>query len=312
MKKLLNLFLAIGISSFSFCQTTVIPDPNFEQALIDLGYDTAPLDGSVPTANINAVTLLNVQAKNISDLTGIEDFDALEHLNCAGNQLTSLNISNNSVLTYLGCYGNQLTSLDVSNNPALVFLSCGGNQLTSLNLNNNAALNELYCYGNQLTSLDLSNNPSLAWIVCYTNQLTSLDVRNGNNTNILAFDNFNSLNNPNLTCIYVDDIEYSSQNWLNVDQSSNFVENEAECEALAAEDNLLDIALILYPSPTDSYLFVRGAASQFSATVYNMLGKPVLFTNNTDKIDVSGLADGVYVIRISDGVNETQRKFVKN
>lgn len=312
MKKLLNLFLAIGISSFSFCQTTVIPDPNFEQALIDLGYDTAPLDGSVPTANINAVTLLNVQAKNISDLTGIEDFDALEHLNCAGNQLTSLNISNNSVLTYLGCYGNQLTSLDVSNNPALVFLSCGGNQLTSLNLNNNGALNELYCYGNQLTSLDLSNNPSLAWIVCYTNQLTSLDVRNGNNTNILAFDNFNSLNNPNLTCIYVDDIEYSSQNWLNVDQSSNFVENEVECEALAAEDNLLDIALILYPSPTDSYLFVRGAASQFSATVYNMLGKPVLFTNNTDKIDVSGLADGVYVIRISDGVNETQRKFVKN
>jgi len=312
MKKLLNLFLAIGISSFSFGQTTVIPDPNFEQALIDLGYDTAPLDGSVPTANINTVTLLNVQAKNISDLTGIEDFDALEHLNCAGNQLTSLNISNNSVLTYLGCYGNQLTSLDVSNNPALVFLSCGGNQLTSLNLNNNGALNELYCYGNQLTSLDLSNNPSLAWIVCYTNQLTSLDVRNGNNTNILGFDNFNSLNNPNLTCIYVDDIEYSSQNWLNVDQSSNFVENEAECEALAAEDNLLDIALILYPSPTDSYLFVRGAASQLVATVYNMLGKTVLFTNNTDKIDVSGLSDGVYVIKISDGVNETQRKFLKN
>ena len=58
MKKLLNLFLAIGISSFSFCQTTVIPDPNFEQALIDLGHDTAPLDGSVPTANINGPTVV--------------------------------------------------------------------------------------------------------------------------------------------------------------------------------------------------------------------------------------------------------------
>ena len=312
MKKLLYLFLAVGFSSVSFGQTTLIPDPNFEQALIDLGYDTPPIDGSVPTANVNAVTLLNVQAKNISDLTGIDAFDALEMLNCAGNQLTSLDISNNSALTELGCYANQLTSLDVSNNPSLAFLSCGGNQLTSLDLSNNSALTELYCYGNQLTSLDVSNNPSLSWLWCYTNQLISLDVRNGNNTNILGVGHFNSLNNPNLTCIYVDNTEYSSQNWINIDPNSTFVENEAECEALAVADNSLDVDLILYPSPTDNYLFIQGTTSHLSATVYNMLGKQVLFAENTEKIDMSGLSDGVYIIKISDGVNETQRKFIKN
>ena len=121
-----------------------------------------------------------------------------------------------------------------------------------------------------------------------------------------------SFDNPNLTCIYVDNAEYSSQNWTDIDPNQTFVENEAECEALAVADNSLDADLILYPSPTDNYLFIQGTTSQLSATVYNMLGKQVLNTQNTDKIDVSGLSDGVYIIKISDGVNETQRKFIKN
>ncbi len=32
-----------------------IPDANFEQALIDLGYDTGTPDGSVPSANISSI-----------------------------------------------------------------------------------------------------------------------------------------------------------------------------------------------------------------------------------------------------------------
>ena len=77
-------------------KTTEIPDPNFEQALIDLGFDTAPINGSVPTANISGITFLDVQNKNISDLTGIEDFTALTQLYCDQNQLTSLDVSANT------------------------------------------------------------------------------------------------------------------------------------------------------------------------------------------------------------------------
>ena len=40
---------------------------------------------------------------------------------------------------------NQLTSLDVSNNTALTYLDCGNNQLTSLDVSNNTALEYLYC-----------------------------------------------------------------------------------------------------------------------------------------------------------------------
>ncbi len=68
---------------------TFVPDDNFEQALIDLGYDDV-LNDSVLTANISGVTSLNVNDKSISDLTGIEGFTALTDLDCNTNQLTSL------------------------------------------------------------------------------------------------------------------------------------------------------------------------------------------------------------------------------
>ena len=99
MKKLLVLFF-LGFTLVGSSQTTLIPDPNFEQALIDLGYDTAPIYGSVPTANISNVTSLNL-VNNITDLTGIEDFAALTYLDFRDNQLTSLDVTNNTTLVTL-------------------------------------------------------------------------------------------------------------------------------------------------------------------------------------------------------------------
>ena len=87
-------------------QNTYVPDDNFELALIDLGYDDT-LDDSVLTANISSVTSLDVEYQEISDLTGIEGFTALTSLFCKGNQLTSLDLSNNTALTYLECHLNQ-------------------------------------------------------------------------------------------------------------------------------------------------------------------------------------------------------------
>ena len=97
-------------------------------------------------------------------------------LYCDGNQLTSLDVSQNTALTTLDCRGNQLTSLDVSQNTALTKLDCKYNQLTSLNVSGCTALTDLDCKYNQLTSLDVSGCTSLTTLECYENQLTSLDV----------------------------------------------------------------------------------------------------------------------------------------
>ena len=133
MKRLLLILLCLPFIGFG--QLTMIPDANFEQRLISFGYDNI-LDGVVLTAAIDTVTELQVGYYGISDLTGIEDFTALTYLNCAHNNLTSLNISNNTALDTLLCQINQLTSLDVSQNTALTFLYCSENQLISLDVRN--------------------------------------------------------------------------------------------------------------------------------------------------------------------------------
>ena len=47
----LILYFALAVQ-IGLAQNTYVPDNNFEQALIDLGYDDV-LDDSVPTANIS-------------------------------------------------------------------------------------------------------------------------------------------------------------------------------------------------------------------------------------------------------------------
>jgi hypothetical protein len=43
-----------------------------------------------------------------------------------------------------------------------------------------------------------------------------------------------------------------------------------------------------------------------------MSGKEVLSINNPDNINVEALSIGVYTIRISDGVHQTNKKFIRN
>ena len=97
-------------------------------------------NGLLSAPEMIAVRSIDVTNMDVADLTGIECFPELEYLNCDDNQLTSLDVSNNTALTNLDCYNNQLASLDVSNNTALTNLDCHNNRLTSLNLSNNTVL----------------------------------------------------------------------------------------------------------------------------------------------------------------------------
>jgi hypothetical protein len=147
-------------------------------------------------------------------------------------------------------------------------------------------------------------------LFCNRNQLTNLDIRNGNNEALIKI---GAGENPNLTCIYVDDADYSNANWSGgIDPASTFVENEAECEALSIGDNALELDVFIYPNPTDNYLFVEGNKNPISISIYNLLGAEVIAKSATDKINVSELSKGVYIIRISDGVNQANKRFIKN
>ncbi|NQY27999.1 MAG: T9SS type A sorting domain-containing protein [Flavobacteriaceae bacterium] len=177
MKKTALLLLLSIVTTITFAQNVAIPDANFKAYLVGNTAINTNGDAEIQVTEATAYTgFISCGSKNISDLTGIEDFIALTYLSCSGNQLTSLDVSNNTALTELLFSQNQLTSVDVSNNTALIWLICHSNQLTSLDVSANTALNYLDCKLNQLTSLDLSANTALIDLECRNNQLTSINV----------------------------------------------------------------------------------------------------------------------------------------
>ena len=149
-------------------------DVNFENAVKSFCNITT---NNVTYGDVKDKIKLGVKDKRITNMEEIIYFTSLRELSCYNNQLTSLDLSQNTNLKYLSCYNNQLTSLGLSQNTNLKYLYCNDNQLTSLDLSQNTNLKYLYCNDNQLTSLDLSQNTVLISLYCHVNQLTSLDIR---------------------------------------------------------------------------------------------------------------------------------------
>ena len=293
--------------------TTAIPDMNFEQALIDQGIDSdGIINQSIPTADIADVTSIDITSKNISDLTGIEEFTSLRALWGNSNNLTSLDLSQNTALVTLHLDNNQLTNLNLSQNTVLNYLRCNNNQLTNLDLSNNTVLETLYCTDNQLTSLDLSQNNALIRFFGYDNKLTSLNVKNGSNSLITLFD---VTNNPLLTCIDVDNKNDANagigsySNWIK-DSTATYSE---DCKsALGIDDELLAQGLSLYPNPVTNVLTIDSEIPLTKVEVYSILGKKVkVISSDFKSIPTDDISNGVYIVRMFSDNGLATKKLIK-
>ena len=211
--------------------TTLIPDINFEKKLIALGIDSGVADGKVLTSSISSLTSLDVSFTSITNLTGIQDFVALQNLNCNYNKITSLDFSKNIALISLDCSDNYvLTSLDLSQNSALTSLKCNGNySLTTLNTSKNLNLTALECYNVKLTTLDVSKNTSLSTLRCFNNQLTTLDV--SKNTALKVLNCYsNQLSAINISNnIALDTLNCNSNKLMSLDISKNINLKRLQC-----------------------------------------------------------------------------------
>ena len=109
---------------FKSLDKTYVPDDNFERALIELGFDDV-MDNYVLNNKIDKVLSLNIENRQIEDLTGIEGFKSLLGLLCENNQLISLDISSNIYLRLLLATDNPLSCVKV-NEDQLEFYTQGG------------------------------------------------------------------------------------------------------------------------------------------------------------------------------------------
>ncbi len=225
---LICLLLAFTVNA----QKAYVPDDNFEQALIDLGFDDV-LDDSVLVNNIKNVSELNVSNKSINDLTGIKSFTNLMTLDCSRNNIKFLDVSNLASLRSLTCNANGMNKIKLDGLVALNDLFCFGNNLKVLNLKDSRAIYRLFCQYNQITSLNLSNvNP--AFVNCAYNNLTYLNlaIMSLSNTNVT------SSGNPDLSCITVFDVNaaWNADGWFSKAENASYSLN---CPS-APETNITD------------------------------------------------------------------------
>ncbi|MCF8277479.1 MAG: T9SS type A sorting domain-containing protein [Flavobacteriales bacterium] len=326
-----------------------IPDAVFKQALVNNSTINTNQDTEIQCSEAAAYSgYIGLNSLAITDLTGLEAFTSLTQLDIGYTSVPSFDITANTALTYFDCsgigfsgatltfdaanaalqtvfaesnqlagldvsalpnlyylkcgYNNTLANLDLSQNPALEILAVDNNFLTDLDLSNNPLLTDLSCTYNAIVALDLSANSNLLTIGVSNNALTYLNVANGNNTNVTFY---NSFNNPNLGCIQVDDVAYSNANWTNVSSWSTF-NTYCTPPITVGIDEQEPTTLNIYPNPTKSELFFSEA---IAGEVLDITGKTLIQFPMTRTLDLSQLADGVYLIRTASG---TVNRIVKN
>ncbi len=169
------------------------------------------------------VTKLALSENYLTDID-VSNNTALDELNLFANKLTAIDVSKNTALSILDLYRNKLTDIDVSQNTILSNLNLSGNLFTSIDVSNNTELTVFLISNNNLTDIDVSSAIYLLWVDLSGNQLTAIDVSQNNITLNRLFLNNNALtkvnlangqtnaitvldltDNPNLTCVQVDD-----------------------------------------------------------------------------------------------------------
>ena len=181
-------------SEFVEINSTNFPDPVFlkyvEDNIDKADTTSGQKDGKLSKAERDAVTEINIDNQNCTDLTGIAYFANLTTLRCQQNGLEELNLEYNKNLTNLNCSYNHLTTLDVSKNAKLSTLECSDNGMEKLNLGDITGLTWLLCAENNLTELDVSKNPDLERLHCRHNKLRRLVIgKNYSLTMLYLMDN---------------------------------------------------------------------------------------------------------------------------
>ncbi|EJU4345780.1 class 1 internalin InlJ [Listeria monocytogenes] len=151
------------------------PDDNFASEVAAV-FEMQATD-TISEEQLATLTSLDCHNSSITDMTGIEKLTGLTKLICTSNNITTLDLSQNTNLTYLACDSNKLTNLDVTPLTKLTYLNCDTNKLTKIDVSQNPLLTYLNCARNTLTEIDVSHNTQLTELDCHLNKkITKLDV----------------------------------------------------------------------------------------------------------------------------------------
>ena len=243
MKKLYIFFTILLFTTNSKSQIVNIPDANFKAKLLEadtnnliamnLSYTyfkiDANNDGEIQVSEASQVSSLALDNSGISNLTGINFFPNIYLLSCSNNQLTTLDLSNNTNIYYLYCDFNQLTNLNVTGLTNLTWLYCHYNNLTSLNITPTNSLQKLKCYNNQISTLNVTGFPALSELNCRNNSLSSINIGTLTNLQVLDVSNNNLSTLPITNLINLTELNFESNFVSNIDTTNLTLLNSLIC-----------------------------------------------------------------------------------
>jgi len=331
MKTILYILFIIAIGYNTTAQITLIPDPKFEQFLINEGIDSdGVINGQILTADALAVTKMYIHSnmvwynpdEYIKDVTGLESFINLDSLsiqetNVGGewdNPVNTIDISELMNLKYFYSSSNNLTYIDFSNNTLLevVWLNNGG---------------DVYPI-DMITNIDLSNNPNVHTL--RMEGATKINLKNGNNNENMHINvscghcwGGDYGYDPDVptygtVCIEVDNAELALNNQYPYSEWSiyhqfvgvTYSDNVAEC--VLNKPTFSQSNIKIYPNPVSDILYFDTDQHINNVILFDMLGRKIVEQNNTKNISVSDLQKGSYILKLfSDKGVQTEKIVVE-
>lgn len=94
--------------------------------------------------------------------------------------------------------------------------------------------------------------------------------------------------------------------------------NSTTCESIVTIEAGMSIDydllenITIYPNPSTDFVYINGTDKELVAIVIDLLGKQVLREYVNEKLDISCLEKGTYIINFTDGVNTSSHKIIKN
>lgn len=282
----------------------------------------------IDVTNCPKLTNLFLTSNNLTSIN-ITKNPRLSELNIASNKISVLDISQNTRLTYLNIGYNKISQLDITKSNLLDTFMIQGNPINTIDVSKTKYLRQFVIDNTDISTIDLSPLSMLQFFYANHSKLKTIDASHNesliyinavDNTNMeyINFKNNNNINSigffatasPNLKCIQVDDVGYSSSQQLwQKDPGTAYA---TDCSISLSNNNVkIESKSKIYPNPTKDYLYFDKEAEM--VMVFNMLGQQVASFKNTKMIDISHITKGNYIIQVKDSQGViSSMKVIKN
>jgi len=99
---------------------------------------------------------------------------------------------------------------------------------------------------------------------------------------------------------------------VNMDAATDWVTGQGSCNTLSVTDNLSISDIIkVYPNPTSDLIHIESVNAIDSIELFDVLGKRVLtFKNDVEKVSVSHLQRGVYILKVYSSQGNLTKKLI--